>query len=365
MTRIYLDHAATTPLLPAARQAMIDASVEFGNPSSLHEEGRRARQLVDEAREVISRSLGADFAEVLFTGSGTESAVLALAGISLEASRKRVLMCAAEHHCVLETAPLLRRLGIQVDLIRVDRQGRLDLDHLGALMGDDVLLVACMHANNELGTIQPIHEVVRISHERGALVFCDAVQTYLSLDWNVDDLGVDLVSISAHKVGGPKGVGALYVRAGTPMKPLIAGGGQEREMRAGTENVMGIAGFAAAVAAPPVDRRTNALYEHLKRGGFVPSVTTAGRLAGIVHGRFPGVNAESMLILLDRMGVSASSGAACSSGSIEPSHVLLACGYSETEASEGLRFSVGKSQTDAELNEAAQRILEAANRLLH
>ncbi|HMS54842.1 MAG TPA: cysteine desulfurase family protein [Fimbriimonadaceae bacterium] len=368
MNRIYLDHAATTPLLPEAKQAMEAAIDEFGNPSSLHEEGRRARQLVDESREVLSRALGSQFAEVVFTGSGTEAATLAMVGVALahRDTRNRVLISAAEHHCVLEVREVLERLGFVVELIPVDSEASIDLNALKEALNESVLLVACMHANNELGIVQPVQEVVQIAKSVGAMVFCDAVQTFLNWDWSVNEIGADLVSVSAHKVGGPKGVGALYIRPGTQVKAIMAGGGQERELRAGTENVFGMVGFAAAIQHQPKFTDHSLKFRQvLLEGGFVPSVSKANRLDHIVHGRFPGVNAESMLILLDRMGVSASSGAACSSGSIEPSHVLMACGYGENEAAEGLRFSLGKAQSEQELEDAARRIVEAAKRLLH
>lgn len=368
MKRIYLDHAATTPLLPEVRQAMLPwLSDEFGNPSSLYHEGRRARHAIDESREVVSGALGCLFAEVLFTSSGTEAANLAIVGAALaneDPSRRRVLLGAAEHHCVLYTQPLLERLGYRVELIPVDTYARVDFDRLASMIGPDVLMVSVMHANNELGTWQPVSGVVELARPHGVLVHCDAVQT-LGSDRVHEAMGADLVSFSAHKVYGPKGVGAIYVRAGTKVKPLSVGGGQEREMRAGTENVAGIVGFGEACRhlSPPSGPARDAFLDRLlvPEKGFLASVPDRDLvLPGHAHVRFPGASAETMLIRLDRMGISASSGAACSSGSLEPSHVLLACGYSETEAKEGLRFTFGRSTTVEDALEAADRVIQAA-----
>jgi len=372
LDRIYLDHAATTPVHPDVAAAMTPwMAAEFGNPSSLHAEGRRAREAVDEARLALSERLGCLFAEVIFTSSGTEAANLAILGAALgnpEPRRNRVLMSAAEHHCVLHTAPILERLGYAVERVRVDRYARLDLEDLAQKLGDDVLLVCAMHANNEVGTLQPILEVSDLVKKTGALLFCDAVQTLAAVKgWTVDTLGVDLLAASAHKVQGPKGVGALYIRAGTPVKPWTVGGGQEREMRAGTENVAAIVGFAKALSQPlmsPQREARDSFLAALEAGGAVRTVPeTVPCLDGHAHVRFPGASAESMLILLDRMGVSASSGAACSSGSLEPSHVLLACGYSEAEAKEGLRFTFGEGNTVEEGLVAAERVLAALKRV--
>ena len=376
MTRIYADYAATTPLLPEVQTAMRPwLATKFGNPSSQYEEGRRARAAIDQAREALSAKLGCLFAEVLFTSSGTESANLAIVGAALNGERKRLLFAASEHHCVLHTQKTLEKLGCQVDLVPVDRNAVIDLDALESLMGDDVLLVSVMHANNELGTIQPIFQVAEIAHRYGALFHCDAVQTFTVWDWKVTDLCADLVSLSAHKIGGPKGAGAIYIKAGVKLHPLIVGGGQEREVRAGTENVAAIVGFAAAVGegqGPEVEGR----YDSASRFATGLADSTASftvqpstlhprpsTLPGHVHVRFPGVAAETLLIKLDRMGVSASAGAACSSGSLDPSHVLLACGYSDQEAKEGVRFTFGRSQPASEGSEAAERVNEAVRQI--
>lgn len=365
--RIYLDHAATTPLAPEVREAMLPW-LDAGNASSLHAEGRRAKDAIDAARETLSATLGCEFGEVVFTSGGTEAANFAIVGSAManrDPRRNRILIGAAEHHCVLHTRPLLERIGYRVETIPVDRYARIDLNALPALLGDDVLLVSAMHANNELGTINSVSAIAPLVRNAGALFHVDAVQTFLTLPWKVGDLGADLISISAHKVNGPKGTGALYVKAGVKPAPLAVGGGQEREMRAGTENVAGIAGFGAAVRLPRGDASS-------VRDRFEAEIADLGvftvpaglpRLPGHSHLRIPNVRAETLLILLDRMGVAASSGAACSSGAVEPSHVLLAAGFSPEEAKEGLRFSFGSRTSLAEVLEAAERFRRAAVRI--
>ena len=377
MKRLYLDHAATTPLLPEVVAAMSHAADSFGNPSSLHQEGRAAKDRIDEARECLAEAIGCLFAEVIFTSGGTEAANLAVIGSALansDSKRKKVIFSAIEHHCVLHTAPILNRLGYHVVIVPADGQSMLDIGAFEAEMGPDVLLASVMHANNETGTLQPTASVSEICARHGALFHCDAVQTFLRRpnETLLGQLNADLVSISAHKVNGPKGVGALYVRAGVKLQSIASGGSQEREVRAGTENVAGIIGFGTAVKCHRGNPERQAV-KGASRDAFlaglssnfirtVPDVTSV--LAGHAHVRLPGVDAETMLIRLDRMGVSASSGAACSSGSLEPSHVLLACGLSEQEAKEGLRFSFGWPLTVADAHEAAVRVNECGEAIL-
>jgi len=371
--RIYLDHAATTPLREAAKKAMLQAVERFGNPSSLHSEGRAAKETIDFAREAVSDALGCLFAEVIFTGSGTESANLALVGAALandDPRRTRVLISSVEHHCVLHTAPILQKLGYEPVSIPVRRDSEVDLDALEELVDDRTLIVSVMHANNETGRMQPVREIAKIAHRHGSLYHCDATQTFLkgSAPLPMGESGedvCDLLTVSFHKVNGPKGVGALYVRGGVKVKPFVSGGEQERELRGGTENLIGIAGAGAAVRdhlKNPFENLSAAkdvLLQALVADGFhvtVPDQTTV--LAGHVHGRFPGLDAETLLIRLDRAGLAASSGAACSSGSIEPSHVMLACGYSETEAKESVRFTLGEGNSADQMKEASEIILK-------
>ncbi|MBS1719702.1 MAG: cysteine desulfurase [Armatimonadetes bacterium] len=368
MSRVYLDHAASSPLHPEARASMQAwLQDDLGNPSSLHQEGRRAKDAIDEARETLSGALGCLFAEVLFTSSGTEAANLAVIGtalIGIGGDRRRIMIGAAEHHCVLHTEATLRKLGYEVEFIPVDRSARVDLNWLQDNLTDDTLLVSVMHANNEIGSIQDLSPIADLARKHGAIFHSDAVQTFRQFDWTTPDLDPDLITLSAHKIGGPKGAGAIWIRAGVKIDPLAVGGGQEREMRAGTESVLQIVGFGAAVRHyEPKQEQRVALRERLMAGlerhGFVPTLPDRTEcLAGHVHGRFPGLTAESALIRLDRLGISASSGAACSSGSVEPSHVMLAIGHDLTAAKEALRFTLGPSTTEAEIEQTLRAVAE-------
>ena len=374
MKRIYLDHASTTPLHPQVREAMVDALNQFGNPSSLHQDGRNSKHLIDTARERVSDALGAMFAEVIFTGSGSEAANLAVFGAALAAvggKRNTIVLGAGEHHCVLNTKENLERLGYQVVLAPLLRDSSVDLNQLESLVDDSTLLISVMHANNETGRMQPVAEVAKIAHQHGALYHCDAVQTFLKDDLpSAVEAGADLVNIAAHKINGPKGVGALYIRAGTQIKPVIPVGGQERELRAGTENVVNIVGFGEAVKLrrseqPRVRELRDAFMKNLIANGAVETIPgQLGTLSGHAHVRFPGIDAETLLIKFDRMGLSASSGSACSSGSVEPSHVLLASGYSDAESKEGLRFTFGLGNTIPEAIRASELVIEAVNSVL-
>ena len=362
-SRIYLDHAATTALLPDVKTRMTEAMERFGNPSSQHEHGRNAKHEIDWSREIVSEALGCLFAEVVFTGSGTEAANLAVIGTALaneNPQRNRILLSSVEHHCVLNTRLLLTKLGYHVELIPVDRESFLNLEAYTKMLGDDVLLVSIMSANNETGSIQPIKEAISLAHKCKAKFHSDHVQGFLKAIPNPIVLGADLVSVAAHKVNGPKGVGALAVLNGAKVKPLISGGEQEREMRGGTENVIGIAGFGEAILghqAMKLRVLRDRFLDSLLSIGAVPTVKDRTRtLDSHVHVRFPGIDAETLLIRLDREGVSASSGAACSSGSIEASHVMFACGYTGAESKEGLRFSLGVGNTAEELGRAFEII---------
>lgn len=367
MKRLYCDHAATTPLLPEVWAAMEPwLRSEFGNPSSTHAEGRRAKEAIDLARERVSAGLGTLFAEVQFTSSGTEAANAAILGAAMahRGSRRRVLLGAAEHHCVLHCVEPLQRMGFAVEFIPVDSRAAVRLDALESMMGDDVLLVSVMASNNETGVVNDWRSAGRLAKENGALFHTDMVQVFASLlnddAFFLDAEPVDFASFSAHKIGGPKAVGVLYTRAGTDVAPLIVGGGQEREMRAGTENVAGIVGLGEAVLHSSVGTAHEARDAfRAALGDFVlwTLKPTDPCLPCHAHFRVPGQNAETMLIALDRAGISASSGAACSSGSLEPSHVLLATGLSEKEAMEGLRFTFGRGDNAEFGREVAGRVL--------
>ena len=355
MTRVYLDHAATTPLVPEARAAMIEAMARFGNPSSLHDEGRAAREVVDRTRAALVDRLNRDltvgkyeFSDVIFTSGGTEAANLALVGLALsneEKARNRIVLAAAEHACVLGTAPLLRRLGYTVEITPVDRYACLER----APEGDDLLAYAAMAVNNELGTANP-----DLPGERRVM---DGVQAFGKTPIRSQPAAL---FVSAHKIGGPKGVGALLLAPGVKIRPLVAGGEQERERRGGTENVVGLAGFGVAIEALPdtIDPAPrDAFWRILEAGGGVPTVPRDLAQRTHAHFRFPGLDAETLLFRLDREGVAASAGAACSSGSVEASHVLVACGYSIEEAREAVRFSFGVGMTVVETERVAKKIL--------
>jgi cysteine desulfurase len=280
--------------------------------------------------------------------------------------RKRILLGAADHHCVLHTADNLRKLGYQVDLVPSLKDSAPDLDQLENLLKDDVLLLSLMHANNETGRIYPVEKIVQMCAKWDVVYHCDAVQTFLKDDLpDPVKLGADLVSVAAHKINGPKGVGGLYIKGGTKIKPLVAGGGQERELRAGTENVVAIAGFGEAIRSNKphdVGPLRDAFVARLQDAGALPTLPSLAQgecLTGHAHVRFPGIDAETLLIRFDQAGLSSSSGSACSSGSVEPSHVLLACGYSEEEAKEGLRFTFGLGNTPTEAHLGADVVVEA------
>ncbi|MDX2065139.1 MAG: cysteine desulfurase family protein [Fimbriimonadaceae bacterium] len=364
--RIYLDYAATTPLDPAVRKAMLPW-LDAGNASSQYAEGRRARAAVDLARERVSQALGVDFGSCLFTGSGTEAATLAVVGAALARrpeGRDRVLLSSADHHCVTELRSLLERLGFRVTMLTVRPDATVDVAVVTRELDATVALVSTMHVNNEVGTFNPIPEIAAAAHAVGAWHHTDAVQSFTKVSWTMDSLGTDLVTVSAHKIYGPKGVGAIAIRPGVKLISLAPGGGQEREMRGGTENVAGIVGFGEAVRrAEPADG-AGQLRARLRDGlAQIGATLTIPRdvptLATHVHVRFPGIPAETLLIRLDQEGVAASAGAACSSGSLEPSHVLQAMGWDEVAAAEGVRFTIGHPTTSDEIDEALRRIQRA------
>ena len=364
--RIYLDHAATTPLRPEVRAAMEPylSADGFGNPSSLHADGQRAKRALDAARDTLACALGAQFSEITFTSGGTEADNAALVGVMLARGRgSHLITTQIEHEAVIETARFLEKLGFSVTYLPVDEQGRVAPRSVADALTDRTALVSVMHANNEVGTVQPLREIADLVHAHEAYLHADAVQTFSQLPVNVHDLGVDLLSVSAHKIYGPKGVGALYVRSGIPIEPLLHGGGQERERRAGTENVPAIAGFGEAVRLLLPEREAVAARLTLLRDTFlaalrqrIPSMVLNGhpaeRLPNNINLSFPGLDAETLLLTLDRAGISASSGSACTSGSIEPSHVLTAMGLPDDRVNSAIRLTLGRDTTRAEVDRA-------------
>jgi cysteine desulfurase len=374
---IYLDHAATTPVDPRVLDAMTPYfSTHFGNPSSLYAQARAPRQALDVAHATVAEILGARPSEVIFTSGGTESDNAAILGVALAAPGRtgHIITTQIEHHAVLHTCAWLERAGYAVTYLPVDTNGLVDPATVAAAIRPTTVLISVMHANNEIGTIQPLREIAAIAHAHGIPVHTDAVQSVGAIPVRVDELGIDLLSLSSHKFYGPKGVGALYVRRGTAWQPIQHGGGQERNRRAGTENVAGIVGLATAlqIAVRMLEHEQPRLIA--RRDNLIAGVLSAipgSRLNGHPSQRLPnnanfsfaGVDGESLLLYLDTRGIAASSGSACTAGSIDPSHVLLALGLEPTLASGALRLTLGRSSTEAHVQRVLQVLPEAINRL--
>ncbi|MDB5057682.1 MAG: nifS [Chloroflexi bacterium] len=365
---IYLDHAATTPVDPRVVEAMIPYFTQhFGNASGLYAQARATRQALDAARNSVAERLGARPSEIIFTSGGSESDNAAIKGVAW-ASRDRgnhVITTSIEHHAVLHTCEWLEQFGIETTYVPVDSDGRVDPASIAAAIRPTTVLVSVMRANNEIGTLQPLEEIARIAHARGIPVHSDAVQAGGQVPIDVNTLGVDLLSLSAHKFYGPKGAGVLYLRRGTAWLPNQQGGGQERSRRAGTENVAGIVGLAKAMelAYSDLDRQTDRLRQLRDRliVGVLASIPNS-RLNGHPTHRLPNnanisfadVDGESILLNLDVHGIAASSGSACTAGSIDPSHVLMALGLSNAMASGALRLTLGRGTTEGHID----RVLE-------
>jgi cysteine desulfurase len=361
---IYLDHNATTPLHPAVWEAMRPFLTDaFGNPSSLHSEGLQARDAVEEARERVARLIGASAEEIVFTSSGTEADNLAILGSVLARQRRggHIVTSQIEHPAVLGGCRTLETQGFRVTRLPVGPEGMIDPDDLAHVLTDDALLLTLMHANNELGTVQPIQACAALAHARGVLVHTDAVQSVGKVPTLVDDLGIDLLSLSGHKIHGPKGIGALYVRRGIALDPIVTGGPQERGFRGGTEHVAAIVGLGAAAQLAGVHisdkmAQVAALRDRLEQGvlATIPDVLVHGaaapRLPTTANMSFKGVDGQSLVVALDLKGVAASTGSACSSGSLEPSHVLIAMGLPDEWLQGAVRFSLGFGNTPAEVD---------------
>jgi cysteine desulfurase len=364
--RVYFDYNATTPLAPEAIEAVVRATREvFGNASSIHHFGQQAKAMLDEARSAVATLVHADPSEIVFTSGGTESDNFAIRGAAeaLEPTGRRHLIASAiEHEAVLNTLKALARRGWRATLLPVDQSGVVAPERLREAITDDTALVSVMHANNEIGTIQPIAELAAIAHERGALMHTDAVQSAGKIAIDVRALGVDLVSLSAHKFNGPKGAGAIWIKRGTRLLPILTGGKHERNRRAGTENVPAIAGLGVAsrlaagkLAAEAV--RVAALRDRLEDRilravpGTVVNGARESRVPNTTNISFERVEAESLLIALDLEGVAVSTGSACSSGTLEPSHVLRAMGLPTYRTQSSLRFSLGMFSTEAEVDQ--------------
>ncbi|HOI69911.1 MAG TPA: cysteine desulfurase NifS [Methanothrix sp.] len=377
MKRIYMDHASTTPMAPEVIEAMAAAFVEiFGNASSLHQPGLSARAALEEARERVAGLIGAEAGEVYFTSGGTESDNLAIRGAAL-ANRDRgrhIITTTIEHPAVLEPCKALEKEGFEVTYLPVTREGLVEVEALEAAIREDTILISIMHANNEIGTIQPIAEAGEIARSRGIVFHTDAVQTVGKIPAKVDDLGVDLLSISSHKLHGPKGVGALYIRKKTPIEPIIFGGGHERGMRSGTENVPGIIGLAAAseLAGRNLeeemvrisgmrDRLADYVLERVEDTWVNGSRTK--RLPNNLNLGFSFIEGEALLLRLDAKGIAVSTGSACSSKKTVASHVLTAIGLRPQEAHGSLRVTLGRENTDEEVDRVGEAIVEVAESL--
>jgi len=383
--RVYLDHAATTPLDPRVFEAMLPVLREgWGNPSGIYREAQTARKALDEARDTVAARLECAPAEIVFTSGGTESDNSAIRGVSAAWRAERrappghMITSAVEHHAVLEPMEALERDGWEVTVLPVDREGLVDPASVQAAVRDDTALVSIMTANNEVGTLQPIAEIARAAKSRNpaTLVHTDAVQAAGAIDIRPDLLGVDLLSLTAHKIYGPKGAGALFVRHRTPFRPLLIGGGQEGDRRAGTENVAGAVGLATALdlAHAEMDARNahvgglrDRLWRNLREGIGDVSLNgprdMRGRLPNNLSLCFPGVEGESILLHLDMEGVAASSVSACSTGSTEPSHVLTAMGIDPDIAHSALRLTLGLGNTEAQIDRVGRALPEVIARL--
>ena len=356
---VYLDHAATTPIFDVAVKAMTDALTKVGNPSSLHTEGRSTRKDVEDARDLVAKAVGCLASEVIFTGSGTEADNAAIKGLFWKSDKKLIAISAIEHHAVLDPARwLVEHEGAELIEIPVNKSGELDLDFLKDLVakrGSEIALISVMHSNNETGVIQPIADVVKIA---GSIpVHTDAVQSFTKTPLSYKELGVTSMALSAHKVGGPHGIGALILQRAYEIPALLHGGGQEREIRSGTLNAPAIVAFAAAAASKIYEAsKVQELRERFEAGLLTsaPSAYINGvdakRLPGISNVTFPGTQSDSLLLLMDSEKVSCSTGAACSAGVHRPSHVLLAMGHNEVSAQSSLRFSLGANSTQADVD---------------
>lgn len=376
MTRqVYMDHSSTTAVDPAVTEAMLPYfSERFGNPSSLYSIGREARRAVEEARQKVADLIGAKKEEIIFTGSGTESDNLAIKGIAYKNRKKgdHIITSSIEHHAVLHTCKYLEAQGFKVTYLPVSKEGLVNPADVEKAITPQTILITIMHANNEIGTIQPIEEIGKIAREKNIPFHTDAVQTAGKIPVNVEALGVSLLSMSAHKMYGPKGAGALYIRKGTFIEPQLHGGGHERNLRSSTENVPGIIGFGKACELAKQrlqdEMKIAALRDSLIRGileikeSYLNGHPTK-RLPNNANFRFSYIEGESMILNLDLKGISASTGSACSSTSLEPSHVLLAIGLKPEEAHGSLRLTLGRENTKEDVDYVVAVLPEIVNKL--
>ncbi|MGE8078254.1 cysteine desulfurase family protein [Peribacillus loiseleuriae] len=379
MKNVYLDHAATSPMHPRVMDRMMSVmKEEFGNPSSIHSFGRASRLVLDESRMIMAKSIGALPNEIMFTSGGTESDNTALIGIAYayQNQGKHIITTDVEHHAVLHTCQFLEKSGFEVTYLPVNEEGLVSVEEVRSALRDDTILVSIMFGNNEVGTIQPIQQIGKLLQNHQAFFHTDAVQAYGLVKLDVNELHVDLLSVSAHKINGPKGIGFLYIREGIKHQPHLYGGEQERKRRAGTESVPAIAGFAEAVKiAQSTVVEKKELYGSYKKiiidifnksgVNYIVNGSNESSLPHVLNISFPGTNVESMLVNLDLAGIAVSSGSACTAGSIDPSHVLVSMfGKGSERTKNSIRFSFGLNNSEQDVRQAAQETVKIINRLL-
>ncbi|HHY28140.1 MAG TPA: cysteine desulfurase NifS [Desulfitobacterium dehalogenans] len=378
MRRVYLDHSATTPVDPEVAKLMMTYYTEkYGNPSSVHSFGRDAKAALENARESVAKLLGAQPTEITFTSGGTEADNLAIIGTAEAQSKKgkHIITSAVEHHAVLETCEFLEKNGYELTIVPVDEEGLIAVEDIEKAIRPDTILITIMHANNEVGTIQPIAEIGKLARDKGIVFHVDAVQSFGKIPIDVVAMNVDLMTVSSHKIYGPKGVGALYIRKGVRVIPRIYGGGQEKKRRSGTENTPGIIGFGKACeiaaqrmeeeAAREAKLRDKLLEGIMEKIDYVKLNGPQGekRLPGILNVSIQFIEGEALLLSLDMMGIAASSGSACTSGSLDPSHVLLAMGLTHEIAHGSLRFSFGRQNTEEDVDYVLEQLPKIVERL--
>lgn len=377
MTKIYLDHAATTPVHPAVSATYIETLESvFGNPSSIHSFGREARKWLDDARKTLAQSIHAEPSEIIFTSGGTEADNTAVFGtvMAMKVKGNHIITTNIEHHAVLNPCKQLELLGFEVTYLEVDDNGQITVEQVQKALTDKTVLISIMYGNNEVGTIQPIREIGALLKEHQAVFHTDAVQAYGIVPLHVDELGVDLLSVSAHKLNGPKGIGFLYQRKGLDTTPVLFGGEQERKRRAGTENIPAIVAFSEAVLIAQQAMEQNTVnysnYATIMTDVFNQqdvtyemNVKSVEKLPHIMNVSFPGTDIESLLVNLDMAGIAVSSGSACTAGSLDPSHVLTAMfGKGSSKLRNSVRFSFGLGLTEETIKEAAQLTAEIVKR---
>ncbi len=377
MRRVYLDHSATTPVDPEVAQLMLTYyTSKFGNPSSIHSFGREAKKGLEDARQQVANLIGAQPEEIVFTSGGTEADNMALIGTALANVKKgnHIITSAIEHHAIIDTCKYLEKQGFRLTIIPVDDQGLINVADVAKAITPETILVSIMHANNEVGTIQPIAEIGKLLKDKGIVFHTDAVQSLGKIPVNVDDLGVSLLTASAHKIYGPKGVGCLYIRKGTRIQALVHGGGQERKRRSGTENLPGIIGFGKACELAGQRLEEDSAYiadlrDRLMKGilGKIDHVKLNGhptkRVPTNLNVSFEYIEGESLLLSLDMKGIAGSSGSACTSGSLDPSHVLLAMGICHEIAHGSLRLTLGRENTIEDVDYVLEVLPQIVDRL--